>query len=301
MGINNHAFNFLEYASRKKPLGSVLTLGKVGFHVARKQERRLIKPVPAAYFDERDGDRVLREVLGCTSVASLDISDFEGADIQHDLNLPVPESLHGRFESVLDLGTSEHVYQISQVFENVSTLVKPGGQIIHMLPANGQCGHGFWQFSPELFYSLYAPANGYRETEVFIADNAAPTRWIAAARPGEARRVNLRSMSPLFALVRTVRTDGEFSHAGVQQSDYEAAWSGADHNPKHGEIAHAKWGLAGQAARRLLRMGEILGAAFHYDLAQWQRHSAELDLSRLRRSEVYNPEGDARAAERPSG
>ena len=282
MGINNHGFNLLHYASQHAPLGDVLTLGRLGFHVARRQEPRLLRRVGSEYFDKRDAERVMRDFFGAAQIDSMDISDFEGATIRHDLNLPVPESLHGRFDSVIDFGTCEHVYNIVQAFENISKMTKPGGQILHMLPANGQCGHGFWQCSPELFYSLYKPANGYRETEVFIADNAAPLRWLRASKPTEGRRTNLRSATPLFAMVRTVKAEAETSHLNVQQSDYEVAWEGGAHDPKRGSISNSKTATATWIARRSLRLAEILGNAFHYDMIQWQRHSEEVDLRRLK-------------------
>jgi len=64
----------------------------------------------------------------------------------------------------------EHVFNASQGLKNVTRLCAPGGQIIHSLPANNFCNHGFWQFSPELFFSLYSDKNGYSETEIFLAD-----------------------------------------------------------------------------------------------------------------------------------
>jgi hypothetical protein len=35
--------------------------------------------------------------------------------------------------------------------ENVQA-ISGGGEIIHVLPANNLCCHGFWQFWPELFF-----------------------------------------------------------------------------------------------------------------------------------------------------
>ena len=47
-----------------------------------------------------------------------------------------------------------------------SDLCKNGGTIIHSLPSNNNCGHGFWQFSPELFFSLYNEKNGFKNNEM---------------------------------------------------------------------------------------------------------------------------------------
>src|SRR5258708_37485432 len=81
------------------------------------------------------------------------------------------------YETIIDCGTAEHIFEVSQVLRNLSGLCASGGQIVHVLPANNFCGHGFWQFSPELFFSLYSAASGYGETEVFLADLRDPGEW----------------------------------------------------------------------------------------------------------------------------
>src|ERR1035441_3166291 len=94
-----------------------------------------------------------------------------------------------------------------------------GGQILHVLPANNFCGHGFWQFSPELFFSMYSEVNGYRGTQVFIADLSNEYCWYEVRRPHNGERANVTSSTPLYNLVRTQKTSF-FSHENIQQSDY---------------------------------------------------------------------------------
>ena len=55
-------------------------------------------------------DEFLKSYLGISSLAILDYSEYEGATIVHDLNQPVPEHLHGRFDAVIDGGSFEHVF-----------------------------------------------------------------------------------------------------------------------------------------------------------------------------------------------
>jgi hypothetical protein len=104
-------------------------------------------------------------------------------------------------------------------------LLKPGGQILHILPANNYCGHGFWQFSPELFFSLYSEENGYKSVEIFIADLTDWKHWYVAAKPKQGRRVEVSSSNPLYILVRAELHSQSFSHRRVFQSDYSYAWS----------------------------------------------------------------------------
>jgi hypothetical protein len=107
---------------------------------------------------------------------------------------------------------------------NCSLACKPGGQVLHVLPANNFCGHGFFQFSPELFFSLYSHRNGYHDVEVFMADVTNLNVWYQVIQPSNGERVTVESSSALYVLVRAVRTGREFSHAQVQQSDYVSQW-----------------------------------------------------------------------------
>lgn len=167
---------------------------------------------------------LLMEYFGATSVDSIDNSNYEKATIIHDMNAALPEHLHGKFDTVIDGGCLEHIYNIPQALKNCSQLVRRGGQIIHILPANNFCGHGFWQVSPELFFSLYSAKNGYSETEVFLADLADEERWFRVKRPENGLRVDVTNSTPVYVLARTVLDRSDFSHADVQQSDYRYEW-----------------------------------------------------------------------------
>src|SRR5262249_33520465 len=117
----------------------------------------------------------------------------------------------------------EHVYNVTQALKNVSSLANPGAQIIHVLPANGYCGHGFWQFSPELFFTLYSERNGYRDTEVLLADLGDERSWFIVKKPHGGKRADVVTSKALYVLVRTTVPQA-FSHDNVQQSDYSFAW-----------------------------------------------------------------------------
>ena len=138
---------------------------------------------------------------------------------------------------VADYGWLEHIFNITQALANVSALCKVGGQILHALPANNYCGHGFWQFSPELFFSLYSTSNGYTETRIFIADMEDESHWYEVKKPRAGQRAEVVSHVPLILLVRT-KKGGAVRHDSVQQSDYSHAWEvnrpnlGTDHSLK---------------------------------------------------------------------
>lgn len=223
MGIDFHAFNFLRYVSQFGPFGDTITIGRQDLVVNPVALKRLVTPSPA-YVPSAYCDPILVDRFGATRVDSIDNCDYEGATHILDLCKPIPDHLRGRYDTVIDAGTTEHVFDAPRALKSMSELVRPGGQVIHVLPANNFCGHGFWQFSPELFFSLYSARNGYRDTQVFLADLTEKWRWYQVQAPRDGRRVNVASFAELHVMVRTVRAGESFSHEEVQQSDYVHEW-----------------------------------------------------------------------------
>jgi SAM-dependent methyltransferase len=94
---------------------------------------------------------------------TLDVDDYEHADLLHDLNEPVPPAL-GEFDLVIDQGTLEHVFDIRQALWNLCDLTREGGQVVHMVPAS-MLEHGFYNFNPYLFADFYRQA-GWRDEQL---------------------------------------------------------------------------------------------------------------------------------------
>ncbi len=223
MGIDVHALNFLRHTRKKKLLGDTITIGRQWLHVSEPAVKELVRTKPH-YRNHRYCEELLVEYFGATKVESVDNSDYEGATHIHNMNESIPKGLCQTFDTVIDAGCTEHVFNAPQALKNCSLFCKPGGQIIHILPANNFCGHGFWQFSPELFFSLYSATNGYAETEVFLADLWDTKRWFQVNQPRNGERVKVSSSTGLYVLVRTVLERADFSHSNVQQSDYVHEW-----------------------------------------------------------------------------
>jgi hypothetical protein len=223
MGIDLHALNFLRYVKRYGDFGKTLTLGRQNLDVQESVVRKMFS-LPDEYKNERYCEELILNVFGASTVDSLDNSGYENATIIADMNQPLPAHFR-KFNTIVDGGTLEHVFNLPQALKNVSLLCQPGGQIIHILPANNFCGHGFWQFSPELFFSLYKRECGYKDTEVFIADLTKNKEWVKANPPLRGQRVSVYSNSPLYVLVRTILVSENFSHENVQQSDYVVEWN----------------------------------------------------------------------------
>jgi hypothetical protein len=230
MGIDVHGLNLLRYSQKFGDFGSTITIGRQGLDVIESDVRDAVA-AGTDYRNDRYCEPLLLSYFGSTGVDSIDNSKYEGASIVHDMNLPIPSDLHARYDTVIDGGCLEHIYNVPQALKNCSLLCKPGGQILHMLPANNFCGHGFWQFSPELFFSLYSNPNGYRDTDVFLAELSDTSKWFKVKAPQNGQRVTVHTSTELYVLARTLLTEGPFSQSNIQQSDYVFGWSNESPNP----------------------------------------------------------------------
>src|SRR5271165_4122059 len=259
MGINVHSLQFLMFARRKQPFGRVATIGRQGIHVPKSRLKRLMNlnnEVDFGPFCEE----LLKDQFGAVKVDSFDFSDFENATHLVDMNKPL--AIEKTYDTVFDGGSIEHIYNAPQALANVSAMCAHQGQILHILPANNFCGHGFWQFSPELFFSLYSESNGYEETQVFLAEMTNERIWFEVRKPQDGKRAEVISSAALYILVRTRKT-GRFSHENVQQSDYLYSWEDREHTRRGAPLGSTSWRrrLRDKAARAVKSSPTLLPVA----------------------------------------
>lgn len=119
------------------------------------------------HFDERISSKTFFKIFEFNAVKSLDINQYENADIIEDLNYPLNEKFHKKFDFIYDGGSLEHVFNIGQGLKNLTYLVKKGGCIMHLLPANNYIDHGFYALSPTLLKDYYIQ-NNFKIIEFFL-------------------------------------------------------------------------------------------------------------------------------------
>ena len=49
----------------------------------------------------------------------IDNSNHEQASKIHDMNLPLPKKMHSDYDTVIDVGSLEHIYNIPQTLKTV--------------------------------------------------------------------------------------------------------------------------------------------------------------------------------------
>lgn len=242
MGITGNCAKFLFYAKQYgASFERTLTLGRQHLYADARTLSDYFRKYLSADRQGINGPYAddLFIHLGAARVDSIDISDFEGATIVHDLNVPVPDSMHDRYTLVFDGGTLEHIFNFPVAIRNLMNMLMPGGHLLCISPANNQCGHGFYQFSPELFYSILTPANGFCMRRLFFGvsmDDKGDRVWYEVQDPARAgSRVTLQNSEQTYILLIAEKLNGVApGELKVFQSDYVTAWN-ETHNPEKNE------------------------------------------------------------------
>lgn len=288
MGIDLHNLNFLAHA---QDLGVVYTrtlaIGRQAVFVdppelaAHRARRGLpawsASPGPGpAYFEP-----LLHECFGAEVTDSVDASSYEQATRVHDMNLPWPagDEARGRYDAVLDFGCLEHVFDFPTAWRNCIDLCRVGGHVLHALPANNLSGHGFYQFSPELFCNLYQPSRGFELRGLYFAMKAEPRFWWRVANPLQVRRrVTLCNGHEVYLLVLARKLAEPGRLPAPQQSDYalaqwQASPGSAPPSPAPSRLAAplARLGVLDLARRWRHRLHALGGVALDLPLPDYER------------------------------
>jgi hypothetical protein len=168
------------------------------------------------------------EMIGAKVITSVDASAYEGATIVHDMNQPLPGDMKNRFSVAIDSGTLEHVFNYPQALKNAMESVAVGGHFLAASPCTGWTGHGFYQFSPELFFRALSLENGFELEHQYICQSYG-REWYRCIDPKLLnRRAAIRTACSTFLLIQAKRRKicDIFSNP-PQQSDYVSIWTRA--------------------------------------------------------------------------
>ena len=219
----------MKYVSKERHHDSIVQIGRQSINLL--PDSYLLNSFGILNRDEIGdfAEQLLMKYFYAKEVVSIDKTDYEGATFKMDLNSAIPEllsnKLNNTFDLVIDFGTLEHLYNVPQALFNISSICKENADIIHCLPANGWVGHGFYQFSPELFFSVYSEENGYAGTEVFLANCHDNKYWYRVRKPINGIRSCAESEREAYILVKTTKVSRECRHSDIQQSDWIIAWN----------------------------------------------------------------------------
>ena len=118
---------------------------------------------------------------------------------------------------------------------NTMLLPRVGGSLFLLPPANNLFGHGFYQFSPDLFFRVLSPANGYRIAKMAIMEShfidiergIRPQRYAVLDPAARGGRSIMVSRFPAVLFVHAIKLGPTPERLTALQSDYVATWNQA--------------------------------------------------------------------------
>jgi hypothetical protein len=181
-------------------------------------------------------DRSIFRALGlpATRIKALDVSPYEGAEVIHDLNQPIPDALRASADFIVDGSTLDNVFDPAMALRNYAELLRPGGRLIAVNAWNLR-DSAYTACSPS-WYLDYFVANGFADCKVYVCvgvRRAVNVYWLDPAMIGLGRK---QMKTPVFAtwwrrpfvLVFAEKSASPGAAVIPTQSDYRsgAGWAG---------------------------------------------------------------------------
>ena len=242
MGLDSTAIELLLEAEQSAGFfSSIITLGRQELqHFDRQSLKSLLVEHGHPASDEqveailREGDgfaEPLFRFLGAEKVDSIDNSSFEHLSIIHDMNQPIPDGLRSSYKAVIDGWCLEHIFNFPVAIRNCMQMLAVGGKFLSECCGNNFMGHGFYQFSPELFFRVFDIENGFEMERMLLLDPGGGAHWYEVSDPKCVKsRVEAVTKSPVYLFVQARKVaDVPIFASPPQQSDYSLAWKQASH------------------------------------------------------------------------
>jgi SAM-dependent methyltransferase len=190
--------------------GDVLLLGRQTMQFSPEHAAEMIRAaglVPGALSDEdsvvdrqtwrAEGQTYIRDdaffrLLGVSAIHALDHSDYEGAEIIHNLSRPITPNLENSADFILDGSTLDNVFDPTTAIQNVARMLRPGGRF---LSVNMQSFHSdsYALVSPYWYLDFFA-VNRFEDCRVYVTTH------------GERGELNVYATDPTARRDRAFRT-----------------------------------------------------------------------------------------------
>ena len=221
---------------RKVDFESTIMIGRQTLHLSDKQLKDCLSFF--GYVSNNVADIINKDngfaeelfrLFGAKTIDSLDASGYENATIVHDLNKPISDNHKNKYDLVLDSGTIEHVFNVPVAIKSCMELTKEGGHFIGVYPCNNFFGHGFYQFSSELFYRTLSKENGFKIIDVVVfVDDPDPKFYSVPDTNEEHQRMLLLNSKQvyLYVVAKKINTVEIFKENPLQMDYSQLKWNG---------------------------------------------------------------------------
>jgi hypothetical protein len=96
---------------------------------------------------------------------ALDVSDYEGAEIIHDLHKPIPEHLANSVDLIVDGSVLDNMFDPSMGIRNIARMLKPGGRAI--LQEHSTALAGSYSACSQAWYFDFFAINGFADCKIY--------------------------------------------------------------------------------------------------------------------------------------
>lgn len=186
MGIDGFAARMILHEHRHRPIkGTVLTIGRQSIGLTPIDMEMLLqatgtqrRPNHEYRVDEstvgvsREKPYITQEsffaAFSDAKVLSLDVSDYEGADIVCDLQGKVKWKHRGIADFIYNGSCLDNIFDPAAAMRNMSRLLKPNGRVYHYEQGNSH-PTAYVKYSADWFMDFYA-LNEFADCKVYIAD-----------------------------------------------------------------------------------------------------------------------------------
>lgn len=104
--------------------------------------------------------------FGVKNYDIVDVSDYEGATIVHDMCVPVDKSLYGRYDLIFNGSVLDNIFDPAAAMRNMSLMLKPNGRVIH-IEMSSNLAFEYLIYSPDWFWDYYA-INNFSDCRVYV-------------------------------------------------------------------------------------------------------------------------------------
>jgi len=105
-------------------------------------------------------DRSFFSSFGNSRLSVLDVTDYEGATIIHDMSVPVPKELENKYEFIFNGSILDNMFDPAQAMRNISQMLGPRGRVMHIEMATN-LAFEYLMFSVDWFLDYYVINNFY--------------------------------------------------------------------------------------------------------------------------------------------
>jgi hypothetical protein len=111
-------------------------------------------------------DDAFFHMLGADRVRAIDHTRYEGADIVHDLNKPIPSPLEGIADFIVDGSTLDNVFSPTICLQSMTRMLRPGGRLASVNVASPHLGP-YSLITPYWLLDYFA-ANDFADCRVYM-------------------------------------------------------------------------------------------------------------------------------------